>query len=81
MTIKERIQAPTPPFFKKLRNLSLILAAISGSLMAAPVALPAILIKAAGFLAVGATVSSAVSQTATMADNTEDNELPDGQQH
>ena len=65
MTIKERIQAPTPPFFKKLRNIALILAAISGTLLAAPAALPAVVIKIAGYMAVAGTVAGTVSQTAT----------------
>ena len=63
-TVIERAKAPTPGFFKKLRNIGLILAAISGTLLAAPVALPAVVIQVAGYLAVAGTVASAVSQTA-----------------
>jgi hypothetical protein len=59
-----RMQAPTPPFFKKLRTIGLILAAVSSTIVAAPVALPAIVIQIAGYLAVASTVVSAVSQTA-----------------
>ena len=65
MTLKERIQSPTPTFFKKVRNIGLVLAAISGTLFTAPVALPAIVIKVAGYIGVGAAVASAVSQTTT----------------
>ena len=60
----DRIQSPTPKFFKKLRNIGLILATISGTIVAAPVALPAVIIKVAGYLAVASGVASAVSQTA-----------------
>jgi hypothetical protein len=60
----DRMQSPTPKFFKKLRNIGLILATISGTLAAAPVALPAVVIKIAGYLAVASGVASAVSQTA-----------------
>ena len=60
----DRMQSPTPKFFKKLRNIGLILATISGTLAAAPVALPAVVIKVAGYLAVASGVASAVSQTA-----------------
>jgi hypothetical protein len=64
MKLINRVQAPTPPFFKKLRTIGLILAAVSSTIVAAPVALPAIVIQIAGYLAVASTVVSAVSQTA-----------------
>ena len=56
------MQSPTPPFFSKLRNWSLILAAASGAILATPVVLPAIIVKVAGYLAVAGTVAGAVSQ-------------------
>ncbi len=64
MKLINRVQAPTPPFFKKLRTIGLILAAVSSTIVAAPVALPALVIQIAGYLAVASTVVSAVSQTA-----------------
>ena len=60
----DRIQSPTPKFFKKLRNIGLVLATVAGTIVAAPVALPAVIIKIAGYLAVASGVASAVSQTA-----------------
>jgi hypothetical protein len=62
--IVNRVSAPTPKFFKTLRNIGLILATISGTIAAAPIALPAVVIKIAGYLAVASGVTSAVSQTA-----------------
>lgn len=62
MNILDRAQAPTPNFFKTLRTVGLILVAVSGSILTAPVALPAALISAAGYIAVAGTVLSAVSQ-------------------
>ena len=62
MSIQERIQSPTPPFFSKLRNWSLILAAISGAILTTPVALPMIVVKVASYMAVAGTVAGAVSQ-------------------
>ena len=62
--IIQRVQSPTPKFFKKLRNIGLILAAIAGTIATAPVALPAVIIKIAGYIAVASGVASAVSQTA-----------------
>jgi hypothetical protein len=63
-TTIERLKAPTPKYFKQLRNLGLILATIATTVAAAPVALPVIVIKIAGYLAVASGVVSAVSQTA-----------------
>ncbi|MGZ3948879.1 MAG: hypothetical protein ACXVKK_12215 [Flavisolibacter sp.] len=67
MNLQQRIEAPTPKFFKKVRNIGLVLAAISATLLTTPVALPAVLVKIAGYLAVAGSVASAVSQTATEA--------------
>ena len=68
MSIVERLLSPTPSFFQKLRNIGLVLAAVSAALVAAPVALPAIVTTIAGYLAVAGTVLSAVSQVAVPTD-------------
>ncbi|MET3875816.1 hypothetical protein [Chitinophaga sp. OAE865] len=65
MKITERLTAATPPFFSKLRNIGLLLTAVSGALMGVP-AIPAIVIKIAGYLAVAGTVMSGVSQAAVL---------------
>lgn len=62
--ITKRMASPTPRFFKKIRNLGLVLAAVSGTIIAAPIALPAVVVQIAGYLAVASSVASAVSQTA-----------------
>ena len=64
MNLIERIQSPTPKFFRKLRNIGLILGATSAAILAAPVALPVAVVTVAGYLAVACGVISAVSQTA-----------------
>ena len=64
MNLMERIQAPTPKFFKTLRTVGLALAAVGGTLLAAPVAIPIGLVTAAGYLTLAGGVLSAVSQTA-----------------
>ncbi len=61
--IAKRVQSPTPKFFKKLRNIGLAVATIATTLIAAPVALPAVVIKIAGYLAVAGGIAGAVSQT------------------
>ena len=61
-SILERAAAPTPRFFKILKVIGLSLAAASGTLLAAPIALPAIVTTIAGYVAVASTVVTAVSQ-------------------
>lgn len=65
MTLQQRLNAPTPKFFKKVRNIGLVLAAISGTLLTAPIALPVVIVKIAGYLAVAGGVATAVSQAVT----------------
>jgi hypothetical protein len=65
MTIVERVKAPTPKFFRLLRRIGLALLGLSGTVVAAPVVLPAALVSAAGYVAVAGSVLSAVSQLAT----------------
>ncbi len=65
MGILKRLKAPTPRFFRKIRNIGIAAGTIGGTLLAAPVALPAILISAAGYMAVAGTVAAAVSQVVT----------------
>ena len=62
MKIIERAQAPTPKFFKLLRTIGLAMLAVSGALLTAPVALPAVIVTVAGYTAVAGGVLSAVSQ-------------------
>ncbi len=60
----DRMVAATPPFFKKLRNIGIALTAVSVALATAPIALPIVVVKIAGYLAVAGAVASAVSQAA-----------------
>lgn len=60
--IVQRATAPTPKFFRILRSVGLALLAVSGSIVAAPVALPVAITTLAGYLAVAGGVLSAVSQ-------------------
>ncbi len=66
--IMERMSEPTPKFFKILRNVGLLLTALSGVLITAPVALPAALVTMAGYVAVAGGIASAVSQAAVHRD-------------
>ncbi|MFD1162047.1 hypothetical protein [Hwangdonia seohaensis] len=62
MNLTERAKAPTPKFFRVLRTIGLSLLAVSGSIIAAPIALPASIVTIAGYVAVAGGVLSAVSQ-------------------
>ena len=59
-----RLKLPTPKFFKKLRNIAVGAAAVGAAIITAPVALPAFLVKIAGYLAVAGSVAGGVSQAA-----------------
>lgn len=72
MNIAQRMTAPTPKFFRIARNLGLILAAVGGTLLATPIAVPAIVVKIAGYMTLAGGVLSAVSQA------TVENEDPEG---
>lgn len=62
MNIAERLVAPTPPFFKKIRNVGLVLTAISAAVFGLPVALPVVITQIASYLAVAGSVMTGVSQ-------------------
>ena len=63
MSVVERVKAPTPKWFKVLRTVGIALASVGGAILASPVALPAGIVTAAGYLLLGGTVVTAVSQT------------------
>jgi uncharacterized membrane protein HdeD (DUF308 family) len=67
--IIKRALAPTPKFFKVLRNVGLAMAAVGGTILAAPIALPVIVTTIGGYFAVAGGVLSAVSQLTTTDDS------------
>lgn len=62
MNILQRLGAPTPKFFKIVRNVGLALAAAGGVIIASPVVLPAIVVTIGGYMIVAGSVATAVSQ-------------------
>lgn len=75
MNIVKRLLSPTPKFFKVLRNIGLSLAAIGGTILAAPIALPIVVSSVGGYLTVAGGIITAVSQL------TSENDLnPNGDQ-
>ena len=69
MNIIKRIQSPTPKFFKVLRNIGLVLAAVGGTILATPIALPVVVTTIGGYVVVAGGVLSAVSQLTTTKDD------------
>lgn len=70
MTLMQRLQSPTPSFFKKVRRIGLILTAISGAIITAQAALPSIVVSIAAYLGIAGSVASALSQAATEEEET-----------
>lgn len=66
MNLIQRAKAPTPKFFKVLRSIGLGLAAVGGTILATPIALPVVITSLGGYLAVAGSVVSAVSQVTTL---------------
>ena len=64
LNLVSRLAAPTPKWFRVIRNLGITFSAIGGTLVAAPVVLPATLVTIGGYLLLGGTLIGAVSQTA-----------------
>ena len=63
MNLVERVKAPTPKWFKIIRNIGIALATAVGFILASPVILPFGLVSAAGYLILGGSIISTVSQT------------------
>ena len=68
LNLISRVAEPTPKCFRILRNLGLVMSAVGGVLLAAPVALPATVVSVGGYLLLGGTIIGAVSQTAVSAE-------------
>ena len=64
MNLVERTLAPTPKWFKILRTVGIASASVGGIIIASPIALPVGLVSAAGYLVLGGSIISVVSQTA-----------------
>ncbi len=62
MTLGQRITAPTPKFFKILRNVGILIGAVGGAILSAPVTLPALVITVAGYMVTAGVVAGAISQ-------------------
>jgi hypothetical protein len=64
MSVLERMQEPTPKFFRVLRTIGLSLVAAGGAVVATPISVPAVVVTIAGYVTVAGFVMTAVSQAA-----------------
>jgi len=62
MNLKERWQSKTPDFWKKVQKIGIAFGVIGGAIIAAPVALPAALITAGGYMIAVGSVTATLSQ-------------------
>ena len=60
--LKSRWNGKTPTFWKKVQRIGVVAGAIGGVIIAAPVALPAALVSAAGYLLLAGSVTATLSQ-------------------
>ena len=67
--ILHRAIAQTPKYIKVLRNVGLVLAAVGGTILAAPIALPVLVTTIGGYMAVAGGVLTATSQLTTTDDS------------
>jgi len=72
MNVIQRLKSPTPKFFRVLRTIGLALAAAGATVVAAPIALPAAIVAAGGYLTVAGAVATAVAQSAVKNDKDDD---------
>jgi hypothetical protein len=68
-TLLQRWAAPTPKFFKTLRNIGLVIGAVGTAILTAPITLPATLITISGYLVTAGGVVTAVSQLTMLPDD------------
>jgi len=62
--IMARLKANTPPWFKFVRNVGIVLSAIGTTIIASPIILPATVITVAGYCIVAGAVAASIAQTA-----------------
>jgi hypothetical protein len=60
--IIQRARSQPPPFFRKIRNVGLILTTVATALVTLPVSLPALIITISGYAAAAGATATAISQ-------------------
>ena len=60
--LQQRWSSKTPTFWKKMKKIGIIAGTIGGIIIASPIALPALLVSASGYLILAGTVTATLSQ-------------------
>lgn len=61
-SLKERWNAKTPKFWKKVQRIGIIAGALGAAILTAPVSLPAVIVTGAGYLIAVGGVTATLSQ-------------------
>lgn len=69
-TLKQRWNGKTPKFWKKVQRIGIVAGALGAVILAAPVALPAVILTGAGYLVAVGGAAATLSQL-TVEDNSE----------
>ena len=64
MSLLDRVTLPTPRFFRKVRAMGTVLAAVGGIIATTPVALPAVVVTLGSYLVLAGSIAVAVSSVA-----------------
>lgn len=62
MSLKERWNAKTPDFWKKVQKVAIAAGVVGGAIVTLPVSLPAAIVTAGGYLVAVGSVGAALSQ-------------------
>ena len=62
MSIKQRWCAKTPRFWKKVQKISILIGAVAGVIIAAPITLPVAVVTVASYVITVGTVAATLSQ-------------------
>lgn len=63
LNVLERVKAPTPKFFRVIRNVGLVLGMVGTTIFTAGAALPVVVTTIAGYMVTAGAVAAVVSQT------------------
>ena len=63
LNVVERMKAPTPRFFRVIRNVGVVLGAVGTTILTVGTALPVVVTTAAGYMIAAGAVAATVSQT------------------
>ena len=62
MSIKQRWCAETPKFWRRVQKISIIIGAVAGVIISAPITLPAVVVTLSGYAITAGTVAATLSQ-------------------